>query len=248
MSAESGDGLESGSLGGRVDGLLTPVVARGQLLVQFRDLLATGKLRPGDRLPNERRIAEESGLSRSTVRSVLSDLERDGHLSRHVGRGTYVMLATPSGNMLDGANPFLSPRELMEFRAAVEPTLVDMIVLNATDAQLGQLVDELALGRNVKRWREAEAADRQFHENLFRATNNSLFIQVAERVSQVRAEDAWMKIKERSFSCEQWPMYQREHEQIAEALSHRDAAQAGVALRDHLLGVRRHTKAAGGDI
>jgi len=109
---------------------------RADLLRLFRVALTDGTLRAGDRLPNERQIANASGLSRSTVREVLRDLDREGRLSRHVGRGTFVadtgMMGANRSDMLDIP---LSPGELMEFRSVVEPTLVNLVVLNASEAQ-----------------------------------------------------------------------------------------------------------------
>ncbi|WP_170984287.1 FadR/GntR family transcriptional regulator [Rhodoligotrophos defluvii] len=230
--------------------MITPVLNRGDLMSQLRQLLQQGRLRPGDRLPNERDLAEASGLSRSTVREVLGELERAGLLSRHVGRGTYVTAMAAAreqaGNSL--GEEAVSPGELMAFRAAVEPTLIELIVLHAADTQLAELQACVASGRGASSWQEAEQADRRFHELLYEATNNRLFRQLGRRVSSVRGEQAWMKLKERSYTPEKWAGYQSEHEEIAEALIHRDLVVARSRLRDHLTGVRSRTSIALGDV
>ncbi|WP_342642350.1 FadR/GntR family transcriptional regulator [Rhodoligotrophos ferricapiens] len=228
--------------------LFTPALTRTDLLTQLRALLRQGRLRPGDRLPNERQIAEASGLSRSTVREVLGELEREGILSRHIGRGTYITQKASLRPPETGEDEPLSPGELMEFRALVEPSLVELIVLNATDKQLVHLVDCAAEGRNVTKWQEAEEADRRFHACLYELTNNRLFLQVGQRVVTMRGQSAWTKLKERSYSPERWSVYQQEHERIAQALSHRDAGAGRDLLRDHLLGVRNRARSAIGDL
>lgn len=212
---------------------------RADLLRQFRVALTDGTLRAGDRLPNERQIANASGLSRSTVREVLRDLDREGHLSRHVGRGTFVadtgMMGSNRSDMLDIP---LSPGELMEFRSVVEPTLVNLVVLNASEAQLSRLVEIVEGSRNVTDPQAAEAADRAFHECLFAATGNRLFIDLGRRISSIRAERAWMKLKEKSFTVEKWAVYWNEHRSISMALNDRDADLARTLLKSHLTGVK----------
>lgn len=224
---------------------LAPARERSELMRQLRGLLANGALGSGDRLPNERQIAEACGLSRATTRGVLSELEREGILSRHVGRGTYVSDGLPSVN---GSAAHATPGELMEFRATVEPTIVDLIVINATEPQLRE-IDEIARrGAKVVSWRDAEAADRLFHEKLYAATANSAFQRLGRMIGSIRAESAWMKLKEKSFMPEKWAVYQAEHERIADALHQRDAQLARERLRDHLVGVRKSAKSALGDL
>src|SRR5690242_12774842 len=52
--------------------------------------IAGGELRPGDKVPTERELVVRFGAARNTVRNVLADLEAEGCLIRHVGRGTFV--------------------------------------------------------------------------------------------------------------------------------------------------------------
>jgi GntR family transcriptional regulator len=64
------------------------------LYYQLRQLLAarmtTGEWRPGDMLPTEEQLQEQYGLSRTTVRQALKELEFEGLISRYRGRGTFV--------------------------------------------------------------------------------------------------------------------------------------------------------------
>ncbi|HEX4766626.1 MAG TPA: FCD domain-containing protein [Lichenihabitans sp.] len=234
-------------LGQGVDGHERPLpflqssASRAELLRRLRTALTDGTLRPGDRLPNERHIASASGLSRSTVREVLRDLNREGHLSRYVGRGTFVSQgngAIGSPDAPDIQTMPLSPRELMEFRAAVEPGLANLVVLNATETQLARLVDIVEHSRDAARPEEAELADRLFHEGLFMATGNRFFGDLGRRISSVRAETAWMKLKGNTFTPQKWRVYWTEHRSISSALNDRDAERAAALLRAHLTGVR----------
>ncbi|TXH32908.1 MAG: FadR family transcriptional regulator [Rhodospirillaceae bacterium] len=212
---------------------------RADLLRVLRAALTDGTLRAGDRLPNERQIANASGLSRSTVREVLRDLDREGRVLRHVGRGTFVadmgLVSADRSAMLDVP---LSPGELMEFRSVVEPSLVNLVVLNASEEQLARLVEIVEGSKHAATPQAAEAADRAFHECLFAATGNRFFMDLGRRISAVRAERAWMKLKEKSFSPEKWAVYWNEHRSISRALNDRDADLARSLLKSHLSGVR----------
>lgn len=72
---------------------------RGALYVQIVDAvvaaIASGRLRPGDRLPAERELARELGVSRDTLRQSLRELQRHGHVVRTVGRGGGTFVAEP---------------------------------------------------------------------------------------------------------------------------------------------------------
>jgi DNA-binding GntR family transcriptional regulator len=100
----------------------------------------------------------------------------------------------------------------------------------------------------VTNWEEAELADRRFHERLYSATNNRFFADLGRRVAMVRAENAWIKLKSKSFTPQKWTTYRHEHELIAFALHHRDAEQARALLKDHLLGVRKNAQSMMGDL
>lgn len=221
--------------------------SRDNLLAQCRQALGDGSLQPGQRLPNERRVAEMSGLSRSTVRAAFDLLEREGLIVRHVGRGTYVAedaaKAVPSAEGGD-----FRPAELMEFRLMVEPSLVELIVVTATDARLDALAALVRGGRDVQVWQEAEEADRAFHRGLFDATDNRIFSDLGQRLSAMRDSRSWMRLKEGSFSLEKWQIYQQEHEAIVAALLDRNAESARNALRRHLGGVRANAQMATSDL
>lgn len=228
--------------GSSTDWKISIASSRDDLLNQCRTALERGQLRPGQRLPNERSLADSSGLSRSTVRTVLDKLEQDGRIIRQVGRGTYVT-DRARGEAAD-ALMLPTPGELMEFRLTTEPSLVDLVVLSATDARLEELAAIVAQGGKADRWQQAEAADRAFHQGLFDATGNRLFAELGQRLSDARESRSWLRLKEGSFSPEKWDVYHREHEVIVAALLDRNAEQARNALRRHLGGVRANARIA----
>ena len=217
---------------------VAPANSRSDLLEQWHQAVAQGILAPGSRLPNERLIAHWSGLSRSTVRAFLAELEHSGRIRRFVGRGTYVANEAD----LNSAEPVnikhLTPAELLEFRLAIEPTLADLIVLKTTDEQLEQLAIVAQNGRGVRSWQQAEQSDRAFHKALFDATGNRAFAELGRQLSAARDSPSWQRLKEGSFSLKEWSLYQQDHEAIVRSLFTRNAESARAALRRHLGGVR----------
>jgi DNA-binding FadR family transcriptional regulator len=221
---------------------IIPAQSREELLGQCRRAIRDGKLRPGDRLPNERQAAELSGLSRSTVRLVFGTLEQEGVISRQVGRGTYVSELVQT-QPFRGGEEGTTPAELMEFRLVIEPSLIELVVLTATERQLDGLSNITMAGRRVRVWQEAEDIDRRFHQALFDATGNRLFVDLGRRLANARDSRSWLRLKEGSFALDKWAIYQHEHEVIVAALIDRNAEAARTALKRHLGGVRANAQA-----
>jgi GntR family transcriptional regulator len=98
-----------------------------QIEQQLADAVLAGRMRPGDRLPTERELAERLCVSRMTVRQALASLERRGLVDRGVGRGTFVAepkvehdLRTVAGFTAQLERAGLEPAARL-LRAAVEP-------------------------------------------------------------------------------------------------------------------------------
>src|ERR1041385_3926696 len=66
-----------------------------QLIEGIRQQIEQGILRPGDRLPASRDLADSLGISRISVVNAYAELQAAGQLSAHPGRGTFVTGTTP---------------------------------------------------------------------------------------------------------------------------------------------------------
>src|SRR5271169_387818 len=78
-----------------------------QLRDQLRALVHGGDLRPGDRIPATRELAMQLGVHRTTVANAYAELEADGLIRGHVGRGTFICGAT-NGSAITPAPPTLN--------------------------------------------------------------------------------------------------------------------------------------------
>ncbi len=204
--------------------------------------LAEGRLAAGTRLPTERALAARFGTSRSAVRRALVVLEVEGRIVRHVGRGTFVA----AGATRDGdagrpvVGPDASPAEVMDARLALEPHLADLVVTNATAADIRTLEARLAEGRAARSIEAFERADGMLHLAIVRATHNRLLESAIEGIDRARQNATWGKLKRDTLTPERRASYQAEHEAIVAALSERDARLARTRIVEHLLHVRRN--------
>ena len=232
---------------GSVIGVPLPAAARERgdaniLQAALRRELASGRWQEGDRLPTEREFGERYGLARNTVRRALQDLETEGLIIRHVGRGTFkangisVVPGTPDLGGIEGA----SPADVLECRLVFEPGLAPLVVARASHADL-DLMDECLRGADAARDVAGfEAGDAAFHDAIAVATHNQTVIAVARTLARVRLQAEWGQLKARSMTPERKATLQVEHRAIVEAFRRRDRADAGARLREHILHVQAY--------
>lgn len=213
----------------------------------FRDTilhkLQCGEWRTGDRLPAERALSEQFGISRTTVRKVFQELKSQGLISQTVGSGTYVTdLAAAKANSLATGDTACqtSPSELMEARLALEPAIVDLVIGNATSADFGLMDACCAKAEAAQTVEEFEHWDGMLHEVMADAAHNSFVSSVFKLMNQVRAQGEWGLLKKLSLTPERRLAYQDEHRLLVSAIKDRDLVLAKSLATMHLLHVRRN--------
>jgi len=201
-----------------------------------------GSLAAGGRLPTERELARRFGVPRNTVRKVLAQLEAEGTITRHVGRGTFLARRGAAGNA--GAPrdsvAHVSPAELMDARLRIEPALAELIVTHATPADFERMEMCLEKAEKAGTLDEFELWDAALHEALAMATHNRFVMDVFDRVTALRQQAEWGKLKDRIVTPERRLDYQAEHREIVRALKERDAERARAGIVAHLEHARRN--------
>lgn len=198
-----------------------------------------GSLPPGERLPTERELVERFTVARSAVRRTLAGLEAEGKIARFVGRGTFIVDPAPL-TASPGAPLDTSPAELMEARLLIEPALAEIVVTKATDFDLERIERHLVDAEAATTIEAFERHDNAFHEAIVSATHNLFLVGIYARVSILRRQAEWGKLKERSMTAQRRVAYQREHRQIFAALRDRDPARARTAMIAHLRHICRN--------
>jgi DNA-binding FadR family transcriptional regulator len=217
-----------------------------EALVRVREFLAAavkeGAYAPGSRLPTERELATKFSASRAIARRALSELEKEGLIERHVGRGTFVARPRGPGEMINPIVPegTVSPAEYIQARLNFEPELARLIVANATTADFCDIDQLLRRGELASSREEFELADAAFHQSLVRATHNNLVIAMYELIHSVRHEQGmWFTLRQLSEIADQRYVFQAEHVGIRDALVARDAETARKLLAEHIRATRR---------
>ena len=201
------------------------------------EAVAQGAVGPGGKLPTERELATRFALPRNTVRKTLAQLEAEGAITRHVGRGTF--LADTGGFPAD-SNTHTSPAELMEARMRLEPAMAELIVINATPADFERMETCLDRAERGATLDDFEVWDAALHQALAAATHNRFVTRVFDMATAVRHQTEWGKLKDRVVTPERRLKYQQEHRTIVAALKARDAELARAAILAHLQHAQRN--------
>ena len=205
------------------------------------DKLRTRAWRAGHRIPTERALSDEFGLSRSTVRRVLLEFKRKRLITQTVGSGTYVadQVHEALAELAPAANAHaVSPAELMSARLVLEPALIEMAIGSATAADFARM-DECNRQAEAAATLEAfERWDAALHEAIAEAAHNGFITGVFRLMSEVRSQGEWGVLKRRSATPERRLEYQQEHRALVAALKDRDAERARALCLAHLVHVR----------
>lgn len=189
---------------------------------------------PAGRLPNERRLAVELGVTRTLVRHALTVLEAEGRISREVGRGTFLTPgARGSGASPPGGTEF-GPADVMSARLLIEPQVLPLVVRWATQRDFEEMHRCLAGGARAQDAAEFEVWDFALHHAIVAAGRNQLLVAMYDVVEQARKGEIWGSMKLRNDSAERRIAYQTEHVRLVDALLARDEPEAIAAMGAHL--------------
>ena len=170
---------------------------------QLEQRILEGALKAGDRLPAERELALELGVSRPSLREAIQKLASRGLLYSRQGGGTYVAdqlkasLANPWADMLE-AHPALS-EDLLEFRAVLEGQCAEWAASRATPADLEQLNQALQSAVDAVNALSAElvaSADRVFHQALAESAHNAFAAHMMSVVQGLLAQEVLFNLGE----------------------------------------------------
>ncbi|GJL82972.1 MAG: transcriptional regulator [marine bacterium B5-7] len=199
-----------------------------------------GSRPPGSRLPPERDLAHQFGIGRNNVRNTLSELESEGKIIRHVGRGTFVSNSTPNSHQHGVDANVVSPEEMMEARLLIEPLLARLVIARASEVELKAIKALTARGGEARTMAEFEHWDNKFHRAIANASKNQYLIGIVETMHRIRRSGEWGALRRRGLTDDRRREYQKEHEEIVDALCARDAERARQAIASHLNHVREN--------
>lgn len=193
---------------------------------------------PGGRLPTERGLAEEFGVTRAMVRNALSLLEARGRISREVGRGTFLRPADRQARAHGpGDGPRIgefSPADVMVARRLIEPQVLPVVVAWATRRDFDELQRCLDGGATAENAAEFEAWDFALHHAIVVASRNPLLLAMYAVIERARKGEIWGNLKRRNDSRGRRSAYQSDHVELVEALRARETDHAVRVMEAHL--------------
>ena len=214
-----------------------------QVVTHVRRLIERRSLRPGDRLPAERDLAQQIGVSRPTVRAGLRALAAMGVVQSRHGSGTYI----PAGPPMLGSEPlrFLAAlhgftgEEMYETRRILEVGAAGLAAERATPAQLTALAEDVAsLFASMDDPQRFLVHDISFHRTLAAASGNQIVASIVEMVSALyyeRRRQTASRASDRDLR-DAAEMHQR----IYKAVRSRDSEEARRAMHEHLVLASQH--------
>jgi GntR family transcriptional repressor for pyruvate dehydrogenase complex len=193
------------------------------------------KLKPGDKLPSERELAEMLQVSRSSIRDAIRGLELMGLVEPRQGAGTIVReisadsLVNPFANALKHKQALVS--ELLDFRKMLEPSLAARAATHASSEEISEM-EEILQRQEVKLLRDETtiAEDAEFHYAIALASGNSVVLKVLDVLM-----DLLRDTRERSLQVDGRPKKSLAgHRRILAAIKRQDGEAAKAAMRRHI--------------
>lgn len=209
-------------------------VAGYQAIVEhLRREIALGRISPGDKLPAERKLAEQLGVSRETLRQALRVLEGAGEvrIQRGASGGAFVQdydsdSAARAAALWDNADEIM---ELIEFRTIIEPGAARLAALASTPELVARLDAAIIELEQAEELPESRRADTIFHLAVAEGSGNELLVRAVEdaRVRMFGLIDtlAVSFVKESSLDA---------HRLVRDAIAQEDGEAAEHEMRAHL--------------
>lgn len=200
------------------------------------------QLSAGMKLPSERVIAEQLGVSRPSVREAISALQIVGVLESRPGDGTYICERIGFEDLNREAVRVLeindSPLELLHARKAMEIGAVRMVIQVATQHDI-ELIQEACRQKHkagilhdYDRYLERAY---EFHMAVGRATGNSLIERMTEDLLQATQQPLWLNMRRTYYAADDRRIEEMldVHDRIVAAITGRDTEQAILAIEEH---------------
>ncbi len=202
----------------------------------LRGFIDSHRYAPGDRLPSERDLIVELGMSRSALRKALDALEHEGAIWRHVGKGTFVAQQGGSANAsaIEEIGQQMTPVRMVQARLCIEPALAREAAIHASSSAIMRMKSAIVASRAATTWSEYETQDDLFHRAVAEASDNILLLTLFDQFNAVRRAVSGGTVvratprptaDHRSFA---------EHDAIAAAIEGRDPHTAHNAMRKHI--------------
>ena len=203
-----------------------------QIADQLRALVERGEYSVGTRLPPERDLALQLGVSRPSVREALIALEVEGLVEVRMGSGIYVLPITGSGSRQVSAE---SPLETLRARQLIESELAALAATHMKKAQVAGLRNAVAqMQQEVDSGHTPTRGDRLFHLRIAEACENSVLQRIVGALFDERRNPLFEQLGNHFETARSWAAAMAEHTAVIDAIASRSPAAARAAMAAHL--------------
>lgn len=212
-----------------------------QIASQLRTLITAGEFVVGSRLPAERDLARQLGVSRPSVREALIAMEVEGWVEVRTGSGVYVLdRSTQTSHVAQARRPQIAadewgPLELIRARRVVEGETTAIAATQAKHKHLAAMAKALAaMKSDADQGILPLEGDRAFHTAIVESCGNVVLIETVQGFWDSRRGPLFERLVGYFETVHSWRAAITEHEAILDAVRNHDPAAARLAMHQHM--------------
>jgi DNA-binding FadR family transcriptional regulator len=206
-----------------------------QIAEQVRALITSGEIGAGSRLPAERDLAKQLGVSRPSVREALIALEVEGWVEVRTGSGVYVQDRAGKNGHVKIPPAEWGPLELIRARRVVEGEIASLAATQARRKHVKAIVDAIAMMKeDTARGIAPLSGDRAFHTAIAQACDNVVLLETVQGFWDARRGPLFERLGDYFETVPSWRMAIAEHEAVLEAIRAKDGDAARAAMQTHM--------------
>lgn len=211
---------------------------------EIKEILLSGKIQKGDKLPSETALADRLKVSRSSVREALRLLSAWGYIELIPNRGAFALVTNESE--LPSPRTWLELNremvdEFLSVRSCIEPFAAELCASNISSegiAKLEELLDKFESAVKSCDWELLSKYDLEFHRTILNESRNRYLIQIYQPLLE-----AFMQYSRRSMAATYTQSNtHNEHRAIFTAIAQHSPEEAGAAMRLHITIAKRRVK------
>jgi len=210
-----------------------------QIYNQILSEIESGSFKIGDKLPAERELCEQFGVSRVPIRQALSALELNGIIYSRQGEGIFVKRNEINNAQSESAIFFksISPEDIVEVRMNIEPIIVKLAAERATEEDIEELRSTIQeMEKETMDGVYVPETDHKLHYGIAKASHNDLLINIMAAISNaMKQQEMWKFIRDRTVTR---PDYRdinfKEHQLLIEAIENHNEKLAVDVMTKHM--------------
>jgi GntR family transcriptional repressor for pyruvate dehydrogenase complex len=208
------------------------------IVQQIKDQIKKGILKPGEKLPSERKLADQLGVSRASIREAIQALAFSGYLEVIQGKGTYILeIAIKYDEIVNFFSEFYnySLDDLMEARIMLEGEFARLAALNASQEEIDvieKIFNEIAKSKDLNSF---VVKDLEFHLTIAKATHNPFMYGLMKIIGEMLYKETNRIIGKSRYTRENTIETTRD---LVQAIKQRDAEKAKELMGEHIRDVK----------